>query len=1340
MINTCGYVICVCCLFIVNILQCQGDTCPSDISFTVNPDADVKFTVVTSLRHADGDKCGKGIDQSAWQKLVVMQWLVDKMNDANFTGNVKIGFDVHDDCGLNRKSMSRALDVLDGPVLGTTSCKANDKCQIGLISASGSSPTEALLYALDGSHIPVLSPIATRTNLKRYWNFFRTIPSDDHLLQALVNALKDINVTYVAVIYEDTDFGRYGVQMIRELGHAKGVCVDSDLKLTPNVKVDLTNLTAQRDRTKDDSLRVIFIGQQSSFINMKRDLDTYNLGETIPGITWLFIEQAEDWTSTNDFKNAYNGTLVMSHARENISEAFEYVKMKWNRVNNKSDDPIERLLASCAGGSNLTAVDADFGPTVDAVFVLLFTFQRQLKEKCTAKAPFINCSRIREEFNFKGEILNYPMRYIDMKTITQGALDIKEFTDKNRVVNFTADGNVLSSSHVPLYDVSVTVSGKQDVIGKITIDGFNLTRVGVVLPYSRCGESCPACVSLPDIPFAFIEGDTYILGIISIHETDKDLPFGCGQFRTQQMDVVLVEAFLHTVEAVRNTTVNDGRKNFRVGAIMLDDCYSYARMQLLLTKIMSGETRLKHPVTGKPIDLRNKIVAVVTIVSSTVTKAIADLMAEFYVPVISASASSKDLDDRANFPYFLRTIPSDGEQAKAMAHIVKKNDWKYISLMYVKNNYGSKGRDAFMNEAKNNGLCIANEPEGITDVDANDIDLKEVSTRILNHKTDITVYFGTEMRMKQFLRIINDNTPYIFLGSEDWGDRQHLLSDTGNKTLGSITMKNDNASIDTLSFRDYLTRANPQNISFTRNPWFTEYWEDLFKCDLPFSITNRYLHECKVDQRFSQPALQEFMGDQRVLHTIYVIQALFEGLKAAKEKFCKFDETFPCDAYRGEKHADIYLSILRNVKLLRNGMATRVFRDDGNGNIGFLINNVQIGTDGKLFYAQVGTFNDGILNLRKDLLKFYGKSMDGACTGSLCNHCNVDENIANTTMAVMTKSAGDFSADAFGVAQYTIIGILAFIIVLVILLCVCAICFFRKKLTDLHHQATEMKYEIRTGYSRQTGSAISAGHTIINYKGVDFHNTANASGGTLYEFNKANTALAASSRATVANGGVVNNGFVGSDMYIHARGSDDVDTSALSGNSKSNSSHHTHTSSERNSSIEMAQSSEYKPPSSHYGRLKANSSFKKPVDAQFKKQPRTQLAVPPCRPELPPRESDQPKLSPVRKPDLGAESADNDYSSQTNDTTSNERINATRHFTVSPTLGQVKYRSPPPYNKYTHNSESPYKDSGTNYPVSLKDSAYGTGTNQVFRDAYVLDLNGYPSQDSGGSMEKISRV
>jgi len=46
--------------------------------------------------------------------------------------HVLLGFDVYDDCGLAQKTMSQALDVLDGPILGTPSCTDGMQCHIGM--------------------------------------------------------------------------------------------------------------------------------------------------------------------------------------------------------------------------------------------------------------------------------------------------------------------------------------------------------------------------------------------------------------------------------------------------------------------------------------------------------------------------------------------------------------------------------------------------------------------------------------------------------------------------------------------------------------------------------------------------------------------------------------------------------------------------------------------------------------------------------------------------------------------------------------------------------------------------------------------------------------------------------------------------------------------------------------------------------------------------------------------------------------------------------------------------------------------------------------------------------
>lgn len=65
----------------------------------------------------------------------------------------------------------------------------------------------------------------------------------------------------------------------------------------------------------------------------------------------------------------------------------------------------------------------------------------------------------------------------------------------------------------------------------------------------------------------------------------------------------------------------------------------------------------------------DQVVGVIGSLSSGSTMAVADFFTPLRVPVISYAASSPDFDDKVNFPFFLRTVPSDDEQAKAMAAV-----------------------------------------------------------------------------------------------------------------------------------------------------------------------------------------------------------------------------------------------------------------------------------------------------------------------------------------------------------------------------------------------------------------------------------------------------------------------------------------------------------------------------------------------------------------------------------------------------------------------------------------------------------------------------------------------
>ena len=84
------YLCIVLCLF--NVADGQDGQCPG-LSFTINPNADVKFSVISTIRLPDGEKCSGRISPSAVQRLAAMQWVVDRMNANNFTEGVKIGKD-----------------------------------------------------------------------------------------------------------------------------------------------------------------------------------------------------------------------------------------------------------------------------------------------------------------------------------------------------------------------------------------------------------------------------------------------------------------------------------------------------------------------------------------------------------------------------------------------------------------------------------------------------------------------------------------------------------------------------------------------------------------------------------------------------------------------------------------------------------------------------------------------------------------------------------------------------------------------------------------------------------------------------------------------------------------------------------------------------------------------------------------------------------------------------------------------------------------------------------------------------------------------------------------------
>uniref|UniRef100_A0A4W5LX98 Receptor ligand binding region domain-containing protein n=1 Tax=Hucho hucho TaxID=62062 RepID=A0A4W5LX98_9TELE len=99
---------------------------------------------------------------------------------------------------------------------------------------------------------------------------------------------------------------------------------------------------------------------------------------------------------------------------------------------------------------------------------------------------------------------------------------------------------------------------------------------------------------------------------------------------------------------------------------------------LSLGKCLGEDGIEMTPVRGK-----KPIVGLIGPGSSSVAIQVQNLLQLFNIPQIAYSATSMDLSDKSLYKYFMRVVPSDAQQARAMVDIVKRYNWSYVSAIHT---------------------------------------------------------------------------------------------------------------------------------------------------------------------------------------------------------------------------------------------------------------------------------------------------------------------------------------------------------------------------------------------------------------------------------------------------------------------------------------------------------------------------------------------------------------------------------------------------------------------------------------------------------------------------------
>uniref|UniRef100_A0A8C9ZA66 Extracellular calcium-sensing receptor-like n=1 Tax=Sander lucioperca TaxID=283035 RepID=A0A8C9ZA66_SANLU len=303
----------------------------------------------------------------------------------------------------------------------------------------------------------------------------------------------------------------------------------------------------------------------------------------------------------------------------------------------------------------------------------------------------------------------------------------------------------------------------------------------------------------PENPQLSKNGDIMLGGIFSFHTSwkarhdtyrQKPLPLECTSLNFR--DFQFAQAMLFAIEEINNST--ELLPGISLGYKIYDVCGSIARSVRYALALTNGNEVLSA-LSEAPCTRPAQVQAIMGDTSSSPCMAIATVIGPFHIPMISHFATCACLSDKTKYPSFLRTIPSDYYQSRALAQLVWHFGWTWVGAIRTNDDYGNNGMATFTETAQHLGICLeysvsffrTDPPDKIQKI----IDIFKAST------SKVIVAFLSHMDMDVLIQELSNHnlTGYQWVGSEGW------ISDSQIAPLNSSS-----------------------------NEMFPEFWETLFSC------------------------------------------------------------------------------------------------------------------------------------------------------------------------------------------------------------------------------------------------------------------------------------------------------------------------------------------------------------------------------------------------------------------------------------------------------------------------------------------------------------------------------
>uniref|UniRef100_A0A8C5E2Z6 Metabotropic glutamate receptor 5 n=1 Tax=Gouania willdenowi TaxID=441366 RepID=A0A8C5E2Z6_GOUWI len=483
---------------------------------------------------------------------------------------------------------------------------------------------------------------------------------------------------------------------------------------------------------------------------------------------------------------------------------------------------------------------------------------------------------------------------------------------------------------------------------------------------------------------ARMDGDIIIGALFSVHHqpsAEKVADRKCGEIR-EQYGIQRVEAMFHTLDRINSNP--DLLPNISLGCEIRDSCWhssvaleqsiEFIRDSLISIRDDSEGPRwcAEGSPSSQPPSTKKPIVGVIGPGSSSVAIQVQNLLQLFNIPQIAYSATSIDLSDKTLFKYFLRVVPSDTLQARALLDIVKRYNWTYVSAVHTEGNYGESGMEVFKELASQEGLCIAHSDKIYSNAGEKHFDrlLRKLRERL--PKARVVVCFCEGMTVRGLLmamRRLGVAGEFLLIGSDGWADRVEVVEGFEQEALGGVTVKLQSKEVS--SFDDYFLKLRLK--TNTRNPWFPEFWQYRFQCRLPGhpQENKNFVANCSG---ILTDLINSYAQDSKMGFVINAIYAMAHGLHDMHSHLCP-SHTGLCDAMKPVDGSHL-LDFLLKTSFTGVSGEDIWFDENGDSPGRYEIMNFQRMEPSRVYdYINIGSWHEGLLTIDDEMLQMNRSDM-----------------------------------------------------------------------------------------------------------------------------------------------------------------------------------------------------------------------------------------------------------------------------------------------------------------------------------------------------------------------------